>query len=174
MHSKSPNWLPIYGSRVLIRSLSEEDLHELYELEIDPWVKHFIRGGVVETSREAWLARAVKLCSSDHVFCVASRQTNLLLGRVSVGHYLATGRSTNREIQILLCRNAVGNRLGEEAFQLIIEAAKANLGATRLFVEIHKDHPHSASLAKAFGFVENVALRTHSAGGDVRIFALDV
>ena len=170
MQNSFTPWLPIRGKRLLIRCLAERDLHRLYELESDPWVKQFIPGGPVTASRESWLASAAKLCNSGVVFCVASKKTDLLLGRVSVGHYPATGRSTDREIQIVLCRDAVGKGLGQETLQLMISAAKSRLGATRLFAEVQKRHVNSAALARKLGFVEE----SSAPDSEVRVLVLHV
>ena len=122
MDSISRTWLPLHAERVLLRPLAEGDLDQLYELESDEWVKQYIEGGHVTEEKSSWLVKALALCSCDHFFAIARTSDNSFIGRATCGHYTPSLESTDREIQVVLARKAIGDKLGLESCQLVIRA----------------------------------------------------
>jgi len=174
MGTFSQSWLPLAGDQAVVRSLREHDLSALYELEADPWVKRYIVGKPFSKPREDWLRDAQALCSSNNTFCIARSKSDTFLGRASVGHYIRDGRPTDRELQVLLRRSAVGSGVGREVCTLLMKAAKECLGATRLFAEVHPDHPHSPALVHSLGFKEEEPRIASDGQVVARIFVFNV
>lgn len=145
----SPDWLPLVGGEVRIRPFIERDLHHLFELETDPWVKMFIAGGALKTPKAQWLAGADEILVSPIQYCIASAATDEFYGRASLGHFRS---ASDREIQVLLKREVTGRGLGEEVCRMLISAANIHLGAKSIFAKIHRNHRHSIALVQRLGF----------------------
>ena len=154
MGNISRTWLPLRAERVVLRPLAEGDLDQLYELESDAWVKQYIAGGHVTEEKSSWLVKALPLCSCDHFFAIARASDNGFIGRATCGHYTPSLDSTNREIQVVLAREAIGDKLGVESCQLVIRALFEHLAARKIFAIVHPEHPRSPLLLDELGFRE--------------------
>ena len=139
--------LPIIGENVIIRTLCEFDLDELYALETDTAVKAFL-GGPVTRPREVWIEGMRKLL--DQQYAVTSKCTREFAGCASLTVPGLPGKES--EIRVLIAKSYWGQQLGREVCQLLIGVAFSHLEASSVLAVIHPNNNASKMLVTSLGF----------------------
>jgi [ribosomal protein S5]-alanine N-acetyltransferase len=149
--------LPITGTRVLIRKLNNEDLNQLYELESDQHVKHYV-GGPVTRSRQEWIEGMAGLCSSPYAalpLVITCKATGNFAGRASLSLASLSLKDKKEqcwEIQVLIAKKYWGQRLGREVTELLMGVAFHDLEARSVAAIVDPSNEASLALVKDLGF----------------------
>jgi [ribosomal protein S5]-alanine N-acetyltransferase len=152
---------PIIGEKVIVRSLAEGDLEQLYTLETDEAVKRYV-GGPLKKRREEWIAGMRQTLGQSHqLLCVTVKATGEFAGRA---YSSCPGLpSEESELQVLIARIYWGSGFGFEVSELLIDAAFEHLGARSVAAVLHPDNMASQKMCEKLGFVF-VALKRYPPG----------
>jgi ribosomal-protein-alanine N-acetyltransferase len=139
--------LPIIGERVIVRSMSENDLPQFYALHADEAVKRYV-GGSETRPREQWIAGMRK--HLDQSLALTVKSTGDFVGSATLT--LPGLPSSDSELRVLIARPYWGRCYGREVSRLLIKAAFEDLGACSVVAIVHPANRASLDLCEALGF----------------------
>ncbi|MGA7453052.1 MAG: GNAT family N-acetyltransferase [Rhodoplanes sp.] len=151
----------LVGKTVIMRSLSEDDLEQLYALETDESVKQYV-GGPVKKRREEWIAGMSRsLGQSRQPLCVTAKATGDFAGRASLSYPGLPLEES--ELQVLIARRYWRSGFGYEVSELLISTAFDRLGARSVVAVVHPENTASRKMCEKLGFVFD-AIKRYPAG----------
>jgi [ribosomal protein S5]-alanine N-acetyltransferase len=141
---------PIIGEKVVIRRLSEDDLDPMYDLESDPYVKHYL-DGPAKKPREQWIAAMRNCLNSTPTLAVTEKSSGDFAGRAALKKSVYVESSW--ELEAVIAKRYWGRHFGREVCQLLIDFAdRRELLPVIAFV--HRCNMPSLKLCKRLGFCE--------------------
>jgi len=143
--------LPIVGERVIVRSMSENDLPQYYALHADEAVMRYI-GGAETRPREEWIAGMRK--HLDQPLALTVKSTGEFAGSATLT--LPGLPSYDSELRVLMAQPYWGKCFGREVSRLLIKAAFEHLRACSVVAIVDPENKASLKLCAAldFRFVE--------------------
>jgi ribosomal-protein-alanine N-acetyltransferase len=152
---------PIVGKKVIIRSLSEGNLGQLYALEVDEDVKKYV-GRSVKNRRKEWITGMSRSLGQAHQpLCVTVKATGNFAGRASLSYPGLPLEES--ELQVLIARRYWRSGFGYEVSELLISAAFDRLGARSVVAVVHPENTASRKMCEKLGFVFG-AIKRYPAG----------